>query len=55
MTQSADELILKVWNEVEGSLAPVDTDEKRELCKQYGVVYFFRTQELQKEFLMGQF
>lgn len=55
VTQSADELILKVWNEVEGSLAPVDTDEKRELCKQYGVVYFFRTQELQKEFLMGQF
>lgn len=52
--QKADEIILKVWNEVEGSLAPVDSDEKRELCKEYGVVYFYRTQEIQKEFLLGQ-
>mgnify|MGYP006978492118 CR=1 FL=1 len=50
----ADEIILHLWNEVEGSVEPVDTDEKREMCQRYGVVYFYRPQERQKEFLLGQ-
>lgn len=50
----ADEIILKVWNEVEESLAPIDSDEKREKSQSYGVVYFFRPQERQREFLLGQ-
>lgn len=50
----ADEIILKVWNEVEEALAPVDSDEKRDQCQKYGVVYFYRPQERQREFLLGQ-
>ena len=50
----ADEIILKVWNEVEEKLAPIDSDEKRERCQAYGMVYFYRPQERQKEFLSGQ-
>ena len=50
----ADEIILKVWNEVEESLAPIDSDEKREKSQSYGVVYFYRPQERQREFLLGQ-
>lgn len=50
----ADEIILKVWNEVEEALSPVDSDEKREAAQAYGVVYFYRPQERQREFLLGQ-
>ncbi len=50
----ADEIILKVWNEVEETLAPIDSEEKRERCQAYGIVYFYRPQERQKEFLNGQ-
>lgn len=50
----ADEIILKVWNEVEEALAPIDSDEKREIAQAYGVVYFYRPQERQREFLLGQ-
>lgn len=50
----ADEIILKVWNEVEEALAPIDSDDKREVAQQYGVVYFYRPQERQREFLLGQ-
>lgn len=46
----ADQMILSVWNDVENSLAPIDTDEKRDLCAEYGVVYFYRPVERQKEF-----
>lgn len=51
----ADELILALWNEVEASYAPVDSDEKRDLCSAYGVVYFYRPQERQKDFMMGRY
>ena len=51
--QRADEMILELWNEIENSVAPIDTDEKRRKCINYGVVYFFRPHEKQKEFLMG--
>ncbi len=51
----ADEIILRIWNEVESSLAPVDSDEKREICQSYGVVYFYRPIERQKEALSGLF
>lgn len=46
----ADQMILAVWNDVENSLAPIDSDEKRDQCSQYGVVYFYRPVERQKEF-----
>lgn len=47
----ADELILNIWNEVEGALQPIDTNEKRDTCSSYGIVYFYRPNERQKAFL----
>ncbi len=52
--KKADDIILKVWNEVEEALAPIDSDEKREICQAYGLVYFYRPQERQRDFLLGQ-
>lgn len=45
MRIKADELILNLWNEIEGSFGVVDTDEKRDVCIGYGVVYFYRPHE----------
>jgi len=50
----ADQLILDVWNDVEGSIGTVDTDEKRELAMEYGIVYFYRPIERQKDFFAGK-
>ncbi|MCR5696227.1 MAG: hypothetical protein K6G73_04540 [Marinilabiliaceae bacterium] len=47
----ADELILNIWNEVEGALQPIDSNEKRDICSSYGIVYFYRPNERQKAFL----
>lgn len=52
--EKADQLILEVWNDVEGSLGVVDTDEKRAVAMEYGVVYFYRPIERQKDFLAGK-
>lgn len=42
----ADEIILKVWNEVEESLKEQPENSKREMASEYGVVYVFRHNEL---------
>jgi hypothetical protein len=42
----ADEIILKVWNEVEDSLKDLPENIKREQASQYGVVYVYRHNEL---------
>ena len=52
--ERADQIILKIWNEVEQSVGTIDTDEKRDLCQSYGLVYFYRPQERQRDFLLGQ-
>lgn len=49
----ADELILNVWNEVEAACAPIEEEENRNRCIEYGVIYFYRPHERQKEFLLG--
>lgn len=49
----ADRLILRLWNEIEASLGVIDTEEKREKAREYGIVYFYRPVERQKEFLQG--
>ena len=41
----ADGLILELWNEIEGSFGVVDSDEKRQVCTSYGIVYFYRPHE----------
>lgn len=41
----ANGVILELWNEIEGSFGVVDSDEKRQECSEYGVVYFYRPHE----------
>ena len=47
----ADELILSIWNEVEASQQPLNSTEKRDICQDYGIVYFYRPNERHKAFL----
>lgn len=50
MRAEADELILALWNQVEASFAGVHPDERRlDRCREYGVVYYYRTGEKRKE------
>lgn len=51
MREKADILIVMLWNEIESSLLPIDTEEKREMCQRYGVVYVYRPTERQRAFL----
>lgn len=50
MRAEADELILSIWNQVEKSFEGVMPAEKRlDLCRDYGVVYYYRSGEKWKE------
>ena len=50
MREEADRLILEIWNQVESYFAKVDVAEKRlELCRSYGLIYYYRTGEKRKE------
>ena len=48
MRKEADELILAIWNEVESKYKNLSEERKREECEKYGLVYFFRKGELEK-------
>ena len=46
MRTEADELILDIWNQVEEKFREVVPNEKRlDLCRDYGIVYYYRTGE----------
>ncbi len=45
---TADEIILKVWNEVEEYYGSLPDADKRTNAENYGLVYVFRKSELQK-------
>lgn len=50
MRAEADALILDIWNQVEQKYEGVLPNEKRlELCRDYGLIYYYRTGEKQKE------
>lgn len=49
MRAEADEIILGIWNDVETYFASLDEKEKRLKCEEYGLVYFYRKGELEKE------
>lgn len=51
LRERADIFIVMLWNEIESSLLPIDSEEKRGKCQEYGVVYVYRPQERQKAFL----
>ena len=46
--KEADEIILQVWNEVEKSHQSMPEEEKRMANESYGLVYFYRKNELEK-------
>ena len=50
MRTTADELILDIWNQVEKKFEDVSPNEKRlDLCRDYGLIYYYRTGEKRKE------
>ena len=44
----SDQMILSIWNEVEGHFANLEESERRSECEEYGLIYFFRKNELNK-------
>ncbi|ADV45230.1 hypothetical protein [Bacteroides helcogenes] len=50
MRADADELILDIWNQVEERFESVTPNEKRlNLCRDYGIIYYYRTNEKSKD------
>lgn len=50
MRAEADALILDIWNQVEQKFEQVSPNDKRlDLCREYGVIYYYRTGEKPKE------
>jgi hypothetical protein len=47
LRENADDLIAKVWDEVEETYRELPDDLRREKTKEYGVVYVYRKNELQ--------
>jgi len=40
-----DRVILQLWNEIEASYAEIEEVTRRNLCREYGITYFFRRNE----------
>ena len=48
LRKEADEIILHLWNEVENGHRTYPDDVRKEMCKDYGLVYFYRKNETDK-------
>lgn len=49
MRDGVDELVLDIWNQIEQTFQNISSPEKRlQLCRDYGVVYYYRTGEKQE-------
>jgi hypothetical protein len=48
LRKEADEIILQIWNEVEKTNLSLPEDLRKERCEKYGIVYFYRKNELNK-------
>ena len=48
MRKEADEIILHIWNEVEKTHNSHPEDARKEMCEKYGLVYFYRKNEIEK-------
>lgn len=51
LRKEADEIILQLWNEVEKTYHTLPEDTRREMSEQYGLVYFYRKNEIIKMFV----
>lgn len=49
MRNESDDIILEIWNDVEAFYDELPDEEKREKAKEFGVIYFFRKNELEKD------
>ena len=49
MRKEADEIILEIWNEIEATQESLPEEIKRKECEDYGIVYFYRKGELERE------
>ena len=48
LRKEADEIILKLWNEIEESHSSLPEEIRKTLSEEYGLVYFYRKGELEK-------
>ena len=48
LRKEADEIILQVWNEIEATNSKLPEERRKELNEEYGLVYFYRKNELNK-------
>jgi hypothetical protein len=48
LRKEADEIVLHLWNEVEKTYRTHPEDLRKELCEEYGLVYFYRKNEIRK-------
>ena len=54
MRAEADALILDIWNQVEKKYENVIPNDRRlQLCREYGLVYYYRTSEKRKQEIVG--
>jgi hypothetical protein len=48
LRKEADEIILHLWNEVEKTFHSYPEDVRKEMCEEYGLIYFYRKNEISK-------
>jgi len=48
LRKEADSIILQIWNEVEKTFSNYPEDVRKEMCEDYGLVYFYRKNEIEK-------
>jgi len=48
LRKAADEIILHLWNEIEKSHHTHSEEVRKEMCEMYGLVYFYRKNEIKK-------
>lgn len=48
LRQEADNIILQIWNEVENTFNDNSDNGRKEHCEEYGMVYFYRKNEIEK-------
>jgi hypothetical protein len=48
LRREADDIILQIWNEVEQTHSTHPEDSRKGMCEAYGLVYFYRKNEIEK-------
>ena len=48
LRRETDEIILRIWNEVEKNHQAYPENLKKEMCEAYGLIYFYRKGEIEK-------